>query len=153
MIKGNYKLKTSHFQTGFIKAFSNSAQSFTIGFGHIERVMRTVFVKELYLWPRFHATVIQSLKQKEPQVVELHIPLSKKMLQIQTCILDLMNLTVKELKRINRTVELQEITAENCLTKKFHKILQAQLDCIWNQLSSKSKQLIADLKTLRHLIV
>lgn len=64
-----------------------------------------------------------------------------------------MNLTVKELKRINKTLELQEISVENCLTKKFHKILQSQLDCVWHQLSSKSTQLIADLKTLRHLIV
>jgi hypothetical protein len=52
-------------QTGFIKAFSNSVQSFTMGFGHVERVMRTLFVKELYIWPRFHSMVIQSLKQYE----------------------------------------------------------------------------------------
>lgn len=53
------------FQTGFIKAFTNNAQSFTIGFGHVERVMRALFVKELYLWPRFHSLVIQNLKQYE----------------------------------------------------------------------------------------
>jgi DNA excision repair protein ERCC-4 len=52
-------------KTGFIKAFSNSVQSFTMGFGHVERVMRTLFVKELYIWPRFHSMVIQSLKQYE----------------------------------------------------------------------------------------
>ncbi|KAK4880325.1 hypothetical protein RN001_008471 [Aquatica leii] len=140
-------------KTGFVKAFSNSVQSFTIGFGHVERIMRALFVKELYIWPRFHSTVIQSLRDREPQVIELQIPISSTMEKIQTCILDLMNLTVKELKRINKTVELQEITVENCLTKQFHKILQSQLDCIWHQLSSKSKQLVADLKTLRHLIL
>jgi DNA excision repair protein ERCC-4 len=36
-----------------------------MGFGHVERVMRTLFVKELYIWPRFHSMVIQSLKQYE----------------------------------------------------------------------------------------
>jgi DNA excision repair protein ERCC-4 len=72
---------------------------------------------------------------------------------MQTYILELMNMTVKELKRINKTVELQEITVENCLTKKFQKNLQMQLDGIWNQLSDKSRQLVADLKTLRHLIM
>lgn len=89
----------------------------------------------------------------QPQVIELHIPISQNMTKIQTYILELMNLTVKELKRVNKTVELQEITVENCLTKKFHKILQLQLDVIWNQLSAKSRQLVADLKTLRHLIM
>lgn len=157
-------------QTGFVKAFTNSVQSFTVGFGQVERVMRALFVKELYIWPRFHSLVMQSLQEHQvvfsyinsyteiynsflqPTVIELHIPISDKMSKIQTCILDLMNLTVKELKRVNKTIELQEITVENCLTKQFHKILQSQLDCIWHQLSVKSKQLIAELKTLRHLI-
>lgn len=75
------------------------------------------------------------------------------MRKVQTLILDLMNLTVKELKRLNRTFELQEITVENCLTKKFHKILQSQMELVWGQLSGKSQQLIADLRTLRHLMV
>ncbi|KAI4455174.1 dna repair endonuclease xpf [Holotrichia oblita] len=74
------------------------------------------------------------------------------MLKIQTCILDLMNLTVKELKRINKTLEMQEITVENCISKNFQKILQGQLESVWHQLSCKSKQLVADLKTLQHLI-
>ncbi|KAJ8962983.1 hypothetical protein NQ317_013788 [Molorchus minor] len=115
--------------------------------------MRALFIKELYIWPRFQSVVIESLKEYEPQVIELHIPISEKMKKIQTYILDLMNLTVKELKRINNGLEMQEITVENCLTKKFHKILQSQLDIIWHQLSGKSCQLVADLKTLRHLIL
>ncbi|KAK9870502.1 hypothetical protein WA026_008059 [Henosepilachna vigintioctopunctata] len=138
---------------GFIKAFTNSAQSFTMGFGHVERIMRNIFVKELYIWPRFHSLIISSLKKHEPQVIELHVPISENMRKTQTYILELMNLTVKELKRVNKTIELEEITTENCLTKKFHKILQMQLDLIWNQLNTRSRQLIYDLKTLRHMII
>jgi hypothetical protein len=36
--------------------------------------------------------------------VELHVPLTPAMLEIQTAVLDLMNFTVKELKHINQTV-------------------------------------------------
>lgn len=43
----------------------------------------------------------------QPEVIELHVPISEVMSKIQTTILDLMNLTVKELKRINKTLELQ----------------------------------------------
>lgn len=43
----------------------------------------------------------------QPQIIELRIPTSPVMLKIQTCILDLMNLTVKELKSINKTLEMQ----------------------------------------------
>lgn len=140
-------------KTGFIKAFSNSPQSFTMGFGHVERIMRNIFVKELYLWPRFQSLIVNNFKRNEPVVIELHVPISENFVKIQTYILELMNLTVKELKRINKSVELEEITTENCLTKNFHKILQAQLDLVWNQLSSRSRQLISELKTLRHLII
>jgi len=49
------------FQTGFIKAFSASSQTFTYGFTKIERIMKTLFVPKLYLWPRFHLAVKSSL--------------------------------------------------------------------------------------------
>uniref|UniRef100_A0A1A9WG73 DNA repair endonuclease XPF n=1 Tax=Glossina brevipalpis TaxID=37001 RepID=A0A1A9WG73_9MUSC len=140
-------------KTGFIKAFSGSAEAFTIGYGHIERIMRNLFVKNLFIWPRFHATVQSSLKPFEAQVVELHVPLSEKMTSIQANILDLMNHLVREIKRINRTVDLEAITVENCVTKKFHKILQSQLDCIWHQLNSQTKLIVADLKILRNLMI
>lgn len=140
-------------KTGFIKAFSSNAQSFTIGYSQIERTMRNLFVKELYIWPRFHAKVRSSLKQFEAQTVELHVPMSENMTIIQSHILDIMNYLVREIKRINRTVDLDEITVENCVTKQFHKILQAQLDCIWHQLNSQTKLIIADLKVLRNLMI
>ncbi|XP_069693595.1 DNA repair endonuclease XPF [Periplaneta americana] len=136
-------------KTGFVKAFSSSPQAFTVGFAQVEHIMRTLFVRNLYLWPRFHATVNASLEKCKPQVVELHLPLTSAMLEIQTAVLDLMNLTVKELKRINQTLDTDELTVENAISKSFHKILQLQLDPIWHQLSMKTKQLVADLKTLR----
>ncbi|KAH8396234.1 hypothetical protein KR222_005697, partial [Zaprionus bogoriensis] len=140
-------------KTGFIKAFSNSPEQFTIGYGHIERTMRNLFVKQLYIWPRFHATVRAALHPWQAQTIELHVPLSTRMSSIQTHILDIMNFLVREIKRINRTVDMEAITVENCVTKKFHKILQAQLDCIWHQLNSQTKLIVADLKILRSLMI
>ena len=51
------------FQTGFIKAFSSSPLSFTSGFCQVQRVMRNLFVRNLYLWPRFHLQVNETLKE------------------------------------------------------------------------------------------
>ncbi|KAH9635575.1 hypothetical protein HF086_003189 [Spodoptera exigua] len=90
-------------KTGFVKAFSNSPISFTFGYNQVEKVMRALFVTELFLWPR--------------------------------------------------TLDMQEITTENCITKKFHKILQSQLDCVWHQLSTRTKEYIQDLKVLRSMTV
>ncbi|KAJ2942618.1 hypothetical protein O0L34_g2084 [Tuta absoluta] len=140
-------------KTGFIKAFSNSPISFTFGYHQVEKVMRALFVTELFLWPRFHGTIIKSLKSRQAEVVELHVPLTTNMAYIQTCLLDIMNYTVKQLKSINRSLDMQEITTENCITKKFHKILQSQLDCVWHQLSTRTKEYIQDLKVLRSMII
>lgn len=140
-------------KTGFIKAFTSSALSFTVGFSQVERVMRTLFVKKLYLWPRFHAMVKKSLSKREPEVVELHVSLTAKMSSIQSALLDIMNFIVKELKGNNKFLELDELTVENAVAKKFHKFLQQQLDPIWHQLSQRTKILIADLKTLRSLLM
>ncbi|KAH8235738.1 hypothetical protein KR032_006560, partial [Drosophila birchii] len=140
-------------KTGFVKAFSSSPEAFTIGYSHIERTMRNLFVKNLYIWPRFHATVRGALHPWQAQTIELHVPLSQSMTSIQTHILDIMNFLVREIKRINRTVDMEAVTVENCVTKKFHKILQAQLDCIWHQLNSQTKLIVADLKILRSLMI
>ncbi|KAH8308570.1 hypothetical protein KR018_006343, partial [Drosophila ironensis] len=140
-------------KTGFVKGFSSSPEAFTIGYSHIERTMRNLFVKNLFIWPRFHATVRGALHPWQAQTIELHVPLSGSQTAIQTHILDIMNFLVREIKRINRTVDLEAVTVENCVTKKFHKILQAQLDCIWHQLNSQTKLIVADLKILRSLMI
>ena len=137
-------------KTGFVKAFSSSAQSFTVGFAQVERIMKTLFVKNLYLWPRFHAIVNNSLKKVS--VVELHLNMTNPMQRLQNCILDLMSFCVKEIKRVNPTLDTDELTVENAISKSFHKLLQYQLDPIWNQLSAKTKQLVADIKTLRSVL-
>uniref|UniRef100_A0A182T1M7 DNA repair endonuclease XPF n=1 Tax=Anopheles maculatus TaxID=74869 RepID=A0A182T1M7_9DIPT len=140
-------------KVGFIKAFSRNVEAFTYGYGHVEKVMRNLFVKELFIWPRFHMTIQRALKPYEPAVVEIQIPMTHNMILLQTNLLDLMNYLVKSIKNLNRFVELQEVTVENCVTKKFHKILQAQLDTIWHQLSSQTKLIVADLKVLRSLMI
>lgn len=139
-------------KTGFIKAFTNSALAFTVGFMQVERVMKALFVKKLYLWPRFHTLINNSLEKHKPDVIELHVKITPKMLNIQISLLDIMNYIVKELKRLNKYLDLDDLNVENAITKKFHKQLQLQLDPIWHQLSSTSKQLLSDLKTLRALL-
>lgn len=96
------------------------------------------------------------------------------MTRIQIGLLDVMNYLVQELKKHNKNVslvfislekkiayifylqlqlDLEELSVENAVAKKFHKQLQLQLDPIWDQLSSKSKQLVTDLKMLRALLM
>lgn len=141
-------------KSGFVKAFSNDAQRFTYGFGQLERIMRNLFVREVQMWPRFHTSVIASLRVRPaPDLIELHIPISPAMERIQTCLLELINTLIKDIKGANATVELSEVTVENCLLPKFMRILQTQLDGIWDRLSGASKRLAGELRTLHQLLV
>lgn len=140
-------------KTGFIKAFSDNAQAFTNGFFKVEKVMKNLFVRRLYLWPRFHATISSFLEKHKPEVIELHLHLTPSMLAIQTAILDLINTCLKELKRANPTLDPEDLTVENSISKSFDKVLMSQLNPIWHQLGNKTKQLVSDLRVLRLILL
>jgi hypothetical protein len=36
-----------------------------------ERVLKALYLKKMYLWPRFHVSVATWLSQREPDVIEL----------------------------------------------------------------------------------
>jgi len=138
---------------GFIKAFSSSPVSFTRGFSQVSRVMKCLFIRHLFLWPRFQGTLQSTLNEHQPDVIEIRLPLTPSQVTIQTAVLDLVQFAVRELKRINPSLDLEEMSVENALSKSYHKIIKFQLEPVWHQLSGKTKQLIADLGTLRTLLL
>ncbi|XP_068439369.1 DNA repair endonuclease XPF [Clinocottus analis] len=140
-------------KTGFIKAFTDKATSFSSGFCQVERVMRNLFVKKLYLWPRFQASVNTALDKHKPEVVELHVSLTPAMRAIQSSILDIMSACLKELKRYNPTLEAEDLSVENTLGNAFEKTIRHYLDPLWHQLGAKTKALVQDLKVLRVLLL
>ncbi|KAG0721240.1 DNA repair endonuclease XPF [Chionoecetes opilio] len=139
-------------KTGFVKALSSSPLSFTAGFCHVERVMRNLFVKKLYLWPRFHMDISSCLEKFHPEVVELHLSMTTTVKEIQMALLDLITATVQELKRSNNSIDTEEFTPENAISKSFEKMLKIQLDPIWHQLSPRTRTLVADIKVLRTVL-
>ncbi|XP_013776603.1 DNA repair endonuclease XPF-like [Limulus polyphemus] len=137
---------------GFIKALSSNPCAFTRRFCQVERVMRNLFARQLYLWPRSHEVVNSSLEKIQPEVTEIHINMTASMQAIQTSLLDLMNVCVKEIKKINSRLDTEELTLENAISRSFDKIVKFQLDPIWHQLGPKTRRLVADLKTLRIIL-
>ncbi|XP_032053713.1 DNA repair endonuclease XPF isoform X1 [Aythya fuligula] len=137
---------------GFIKAFTDNAVAFNTGFCHVERVMRNLFVRKLYLWPRFHIAVNSFLEKHKPEVVEIHVSMTPAMLAIQTSVLDILNACLRELKRYNPALEVEDLSLENAIGKPFDKTIRHYLDPLWHQLGAKTKSLVQDLKILRTLL-
>ncbi|KAG9334989.1 hypothetical protein JZ751_006212 [Albula glossodonta] len=136
-------------KTGFIKAFTDKATAFSSGFCQVERVMRNLFVKKLFLWPRFHAAVNSVLDRHKPDVVELHVSLTPAMRAIQSSVLDIMNACLKELKRYNPSLEAEDLPVH---VSGFQTI-RHYLDPLWHQLGARTKSLVQDLKILRTMLL
>uniref|UniRef100_A0A8C5GG57 DNA repair endonuclease XPF n=1 Tax=Gouania willdenowi TaxID=441366 RepID=A0A8C5GG57_GOUWI len=140
-------------KTGFIKAFTDKATAFSSGFCQVERVMRNLFVKKLYLWPRFQVSVNAALDRHKPDVVELHVSLTPAMRAIQSSILDIMSACLKELKRYNPSLQAEDLSLENTLGSAVEKTIRHYLDPLWHQLGAKTKALVQDMKVLRVLLL
>ncbi len=134
--------------------------------------MKMLFVKKLYLWPRFRAQIDSQLSHNQAEVIELSLPLTPAMKAIQSAILVAMNTCLQELKRSVPQLELSVgdksaaatassssggsgsslLTLENGLFQSFDHMIRSQLDADWHRISYKAKQLVTDLSTLRKLL-
>ena len=149
------RLYRTNNKKGFITAISQSPASFIGGFGKLEKIMRQLFVNKLFLWPRFHASINSSLSERiSPEVIEIRLTMTQSMQEIQFSLMDLISMSLKELNGCSSSFlyDSSDFTAENVIADNFGKVIRAQLDPIWHQLSAKAKRLINDIRLLRTLL-
>ncbi|KAJ1972664.1 DNA repair protein RAD16 [Dimargaris verticillata] len=112
----------------FIKALSDSPESFAMGFASLEKALRALKLRHTFLWPRFHMDVTADLERAKIEVVELRLPLSQTLQEIQLAIMDCLQSCIAELRRSYKLIDLDEVTVENALSRSFDTILRQQLD-------------------------
>lgn len=134
-----------------VYAFSDRPHAMVAGFSKAERAMKSIYVRRLHLWPRFHVLVAADLEHAPPKVVDVRVPMTQPMRGIQVAVLAAMDACLKELRRTNK-VDVEDLTVDKGLFKSFDEIVRRQLDPIWHTLGKKTKQLVADLRTLRKLL-
>lgn len=148
-----YRLKN---KKGFVKGLSQSPHSFFGDYGKLDRIMRELFVTTLHLWPRFHASVQASLAKPraQPDVIEINLPMSQTMKNIQFDIMDLIDMCLKELAKTNTSFlyDSDQLNVENAIKRSFDGFIRRRFDGIWHQLSLKAKRLINDIQWLRNLL-
>ncbi|KAJ1023856.1 hypothetical protein NDA13_004690 [Ustilago tritici] len=137
---------------GFLKAFSDNPEHFTMGISPLQTVLSQLHVRKVELWPRFHQQTSKDLGQRKADVIELHQPLSRSMRNIQTAIIECLDASLSELKRGNSNVEIDDFSIEHAIFRAFDVMVRRQLDPIWHRVSPKTKQLVGDLTTLRNLL-
>ena len=137
-------------RAGFLRALTDRPGELCRGFSKVDQVMKYLMTRELHLWPRFQLTVKACLDSHAPEVIELRQPLSDRVRKIQEAIVHVMDECMTELKK-SRHVDTSELTVEAGLFKSFDRIVQRQLDPVWNVVSRRLKQVVWDLRTLRNL--
>ncbi|RYC60652.1 hypothetical protein CHU98_g5566 [Xylaria longipes] len=140
-------------KTGFLKAFSDSPDPFTVGFSPLATMMRNMFLRKASLWPRFHVTVASSLEgKKKAEVIELEVPMTDDMNTIQQAIMECVEVSIHELKKGNSGLEMDDWNLDSALLKNFDVMVRRQLDPNWHRVSWKTKQIVSDLTVLRGLL-
>lgn len=140
-------------KVGFLKAFSDNPDPFVAGFNPLATMMRNLFLRKASLWPRFHVTVAQSLEgKKKAEVIELEVPMTDSMRDIQNAIMECVEVSIHELKKGNSGLEMDDWNLDSALLKNFDVMVRRQLDPNWHRVSWKTKQIVNDLTVLRTML-
>ncbi|KAF9771603.1 hypothetical protein IL306_010752 [Fusarium sp. DS 682] len=138
---------------GFLKAFSDNPDPFATGFSPLATMMRNLFLRKASLWPRFHVAVAQSLEgKKKAEVIELEVPMTDSMREIQNAIMECVEVSIHELKKGNSGLEMDDWNLDSALLKNFDVMVRRQLDPNWHRVSWKTKQIVNDLTVLRAML-
>ncbi|GAB7348110.1 hypothetical protein MBLNU459_g6132t1 [Dothideomycetes sp. NU459] len=138
---------------GFLKAFSDAPEPFTTGFSPLATMMRNLFLRKPALYPRFHVTVAKSLEgRRKAEVIELEVPMSDAMRDIQNAVLECVEVSIGELKKSNSGLEMDDWNLDSALHRNFDAIIRRQLDPVWHRTSFKTRQIVRDLTLLRNIL-
>ncbi|KAI9804998.1 MAG: hypothetical protein M1833_006301 [Piccolia ochrophora] len=140
-------------KTGFLKAFSDNPEPLTTGFSPLTTMMRNLFLRKPSLWPRFHISVANSLEgRKKAEVIELEVPMTENMKDIQTAIMECVEVTIGELKKANADLAMEDWNLDSALHRNFDAIVRRQLDPVWHRISWRTRQMVNDLTLLRQML-
>ncbi|KAF1852071.1 DNA repair protein-like protein RAD1 [Cucurbitaria berberidis CBS 394.84] len=140
-------------KAGFLKAFSDTPEPFTTGFAPLTNMMKNLFLQKPALYPRFHVSVANSLEgRKKAEVIELEVPMTEAMQDIQNAVLSCVEASISELKKANPGLEVEDWTVDSALHKNFDQIIRRQLDPVWHRTTFKTRQVVRDLSLLRTIL-
>ena len=123
------------------------------GFSPLAAMIRNLFLRKASLWPRFHVSIAKSLEgRKKAEVIELEVPMTDSMKDIQNAVLECVEVSIGELKKANSGLEMDDWTVDSALHKSFDVIVKRQLDPVWHRVSWRTKQIVNDLTVLRHIL-
>ncbi|KAJ4473855.1 hypothetical protein J3R30DRAFT_3684817 [Lentinula aciculospora] len=137
---------------GFLKAFSDQPEHITSGLSPLKNIMKELQLRRVWVYPRFHQEVKDTLERKRADVIELAQNLTDNMDDIHGAIIQCMTITLAELRRSKVELDLDSLNLPAAYFSSFNHIVRKQLDPIWHKVGPSTKALVRDLGVLRRLI-
>lgn len=150
-----YHSRKQPYGSGFVKAVTEDAESFLGAFARVDKTMKALHVRRLYLFPRFQHAIREELELvSPPSVTECHVKLSPLQQEMQAALAAAVQSCIRQIKQQDHKIQWQgvaDLSMENCVTTHFDRAIAHQLEREWHLVTPATKQLIADLRTLRTL--
>lgn len=138
---------------GFLKAFADQPEPFTTGYQPLTGILKNLFLRKPILFPRFHVTVAKSLEgRRKAEVIELEVPMTDAMRDIQNAIMECVEVSIMELKKGNTGLEMDDWNLDSALHRNFDAIVRRQLDPVWHRTTFRTRQIVRDLSILRTIL-
>eukprot|EP00939_MAST-03C_sp_MAST-3C-sp1_P004562 g4562.t1 len=137
-------------RTGFIKAFTDVPSGLLAGFGKVEKVLQSLLVPRMHLWPRFNAEVKSTIQGVKPELVfvEMQVTRTPLMLKIEAALIQSMKNCLDELCRSSHRLTKDEISVAEALSHAFDRRISRLLGSTGK---AATRQLLKDIQTLRGL--
>ena len=138
---------------GFLKAFTDAPEPLISTYAPLAGMLKNLFLRKPSLWPRFHATIAQSLEgQRKADVIELEVPMSDAMLAIQNAVLECVEVSIADLRKGNSGLDMEDWSLDSALHRNFDSMIRIQLNPVWHRVSWRTKQIVGDLTVLRSIL-
>ncbi|KAJ3996766.1 hypothetical protein F5050DRAFT_1757129 [Lentinula boryana] len=137
---------------GFLKAFTDQPEHITSGLSPLKNIMKELRLRRVWIYPRFHQEVKDTLERKRADVIELAQNLTDNMNDIHGAIVQCMTITLAELRRSKVELDLDGLNLPAAYFSSFDHIVRKQLDPIWHKVGPSTKALVRDLGILRRLL-
>ncbi|KAJ3925851.1 MAG: hypothetical protein NXY57DRAFT_906565 [Lentinula lateritia] len=137
---------------GFLKAFTDQPEHITSGLSPLKNILKELQLRRVWIYPRFHQEVKDTLERKRADVIEFAQNLTDNMNDIHAAIVQCMNLTLAELRRSKVELDLDSLNLPAAYFSSFDHIVRKQLDPIWHKVGPSTKALVRDLGVLRRLV-
>ncbi|KAF9075743.1 hypothetical protein BDP27DRAFT_953568 [Rhodocollybia butyracea] len=138
--------------SGFLKAFTDQPEHITSGLSPMKNIMKELQLRRVWVYPRFHQEVKDTLERKRADVIELAQNLTDNMDDIHGAIIQCMTITLSELRRSKVELDLDGLNLPAAYFSSFDHIVRKQLDPIWHKVGPSTKALVRDLGVLRRLV-